>query len=773
MNISVFKDLYKSKDIPFPMELKDVLNRIKTGESKQLVEKIREGGKELKSKLPCILFAGEFTERNSNSLVKHSGLMVVDFDKYPDNEAMEQHLSILKENRHFITLFISPSGNGIKGVVKIPIATKETHPKYFKAFQKKFKYDYFDIANSNVDRVCFESYDPNIYINNDAELFEAELIDEGYTVSERVPLIPLTDEGRIIDKIMAFGWKRDFVEGERNAFIFDIAGAFCEYGISDYTAEGYIITNIIEGDFSESEARTTIKSAYRKRVFDSKFFEDYNKIEQIKSNLKNGKKSVIEQFRISDKVYDDIKVESTHEDFWDVDDKGKITVSPIKFKRFLEHNGYRKYFPFESLSSSFVFVNQNKVCETSAEKMKDFVLTYLLEKGEIDAWNYCAKFANMFSDQYLLILETIELSMLKDTKLESYIAYKNGILKVDKNKAELVPYFNSNDYVWEKHILNRDFVVHEDNSNDYKTFINNIADGVPLPIECVIGYLISTYKNRMNNKAVILNDEIISENPEGGTGKGVFVQGISQIRNVAILDGKSFDDKKSFPYQTVTVEHQILVFDDIVKNFNFESKFSLVTEGMTLERKNKDAIKMNVEESPKLILSTNYAVKGEGNSHDRRRHEVEVAQYYGKDLTPYDEFGKQLFVEWEEKEFERFDNYMVKCLQSFLKLGLIKQEAKNIKLRKFIAETSMEFYEWISDKDHLPLDIRIDKSVCFDRFISDYQDFRKWLSRKKFTMWIEKYCNYAELKYHSDKTNDVYWFVATKGKIVTDKDIDI
>ena len=63
------------------------------------------------------------------------------------------------------------------------------------------------------------------------------------------------------------------------------------------------------------------------------------------------------------------------------------------------------------------------------------------------------------------------------------------------------------------------------------------------------------------------------------------MQGISQVRNVSILDGKQFDDRKSFPYQTVSSETHILVFDDVKKNWDFESKFSLVTEGITLERK--------------------------------------------------------------------------------------------------------------------------------------------------------------------------------------------
>jgi hypothetical protein len=201
------------------------------------------------------------------------------------------------------------------------------------------------------------------------------------------------------------------------------------------------------------------------------------------------------------------------------------------------------------------------------------------------------------------------------------------------------------------------------------------------------------------------------------------------------------------------------VFDDVIKNFNFEEKFSLVTEGLTLERKNKDAVKLNVHESPKLIISTNYAIRGEGNSHDRRRFELEIAQYYGKDLTPEDEFKRQLFDDWDLIDFQKFDNYMVKCLQLFLNNGLIRQNAKNIKMRKFIAETCMEFYEFIKDKDNVPRNERLDKKMYFDKFIEEYQDFKKWLTRKKFNLWVQKYCAFMKYEYISDNSNGLQWFI--------------
>ena len=762
--ISIFKDLYKAKDVPYIVLLETSLKRIKDGKSKDFVNYLRtldfEKYQIEKKKLPCICFNGQFKERSKNGLIEHSGLMVVDFDKYPNVDVMFNHLETLKLNKHIVTLFLSPSGTGIKGLVKIPKCDANTHEKYFKEFDKIFNYDYFDKSNCNVDRVCFESFDPGIYINYDAEVFAPILNDEGYSVNEKPPLVPINDEMIIIDKIMDFAWKKDFKDGERNSFVFDLAGMFCEYGISENTAEGYLFNNvcIFNNDFTEHEAKNAIKSAYRKRKFDCKYFEDYQKINKIKIDLKKGKKDVIETYNISEDIYNEIKVVSEAEDFWFINEKNKIGINSLKFKLFLEGNGFKKYFPEGGQKPTWVHIKSNIVTETSVEKIKDYVLNYLIDRKEIEVWNYCASFSNLFSETYLLMLESIELLMLKDTVNTSYIAFLNGILTITKNSFELKDYIDVDGYVWHTQIIKRNFTKSNSIENDYKTFITNISNKDPRPIESVIGYLLCNYKNKMNNKAVILNDEVITNNPEGGTGKGLFVQGLKQIRKTSILDGKNFDDKKSFPYQTVSQDTDILVFDDVKKNWDFESKFSLVTEGITLERKNKDAIKLSVEDSPKLVVSTNYAIKGEGNSHDRRRHEIEISQYYGKDLTPYDEFKRELFDDWNDEEFNNFYNYMVKCIQIYLGKGLIKQNAINIKLRKLMAETSMEFYEWITESANIPFNKRNDKNEFYEMFKNDYEDFKKWLNLRTFTLWVQKYASYSGYEYKQGRSNGIRWF---------------
>ena len=133
---------------------------------------------------------------------------------------------------------------------------------------------------------------------------------------------------------------------------------------------------------------------------------------------------------------------------------------------------------------------------------------------------------------------------------------------------------------------------------------------------------------------------------------------LSQLKKLVVIDGKSFNFERSFAYQLVSADTQILCFDDVRKHFDFERLFSVVTEGLTLEKKNKDAIKIPFSKSPKITITTNYAIKGAGNSFERRKWELELNQYYTKDYTPMDEFGKLMFGEWDDNEWCQFDIYI-------------------------------------------------------------------------------------------------------------------
>jgi hypothetical protein len=192
----------------------------------------------------------------------------------------------------------------------------------------------------------------------------------------------------------------------------------------------------------------------------------------------------------------------------------------------------------------------------------------------------------------------------------------------------------------------------------------------------------------------------------------------------------------------VSTDTQVLVFDDVKKNFDFERLFSVVTEGITVERKNKDAIKIPFHKSPKVVITTNYAIQGKGNSFERRKWEMEFKQFYSKDFTPQDEFGRLLFNDWNQDDWCAFDNYMIKVLQGYLNTGLVKCNFVNLKERKFRAETNAEFAEWAHEfgPSFIPVNQRFRPDDVFDKFIADNNGMFRMLSKQRFNSWLRTYC---------------------------------
>ena len=173
--VTIFQNI-KDTATPFFRDVFVILDRIKNGSSKELVKEIRTtSGKternELKKNLPAICFSGKFNKRNDNSLLEHSGLICLDFDGYTKQKELLQDKENLSKNKHVFSVFISPSGDGLKVLVKIP-ADAENHVNYFNSLEKYFNSERFDKTSKNISRVCYESYDPLIHINENSSVWD-------------------------------------------------------------------------------------------------------------------------------------------------------------------------------------------------------------------------------------------------------------------------------------------------------------------------------------------------------------------------------------------------------------------------------------------------------------------------------------------------------------------------------------------------------------------------------------------------------------------------
>lgn len=747
----------------FDLTLEEVAERLKTS-YKADIEHIRALPKaeydEAKKKLHAVLFGGIAVNRNDNDIQEASGLMITDYDHLPEDD-YKRIWDKLKNNKHTVMLFRSPSGDGIKAVVSIPKSSKDDYRKRFKTYADYIdESEYFDIKNSNISRLCFVSYDPDLYTNWDAVPFTEINELEPYKRTERAAIIPITDEDRLID--IALKWlnkNHPYGKGNRNNSVFQFGGVCCRIGVSKETCEYIATTHLINDDFDHSEAAAAIRSAYRSNIFSEEFFEDDRKRKQIENAIRSkiSTQEIQQRFSVNDEVLAEIMGNTTNDIFWNTDSKGKISIDSLKFKNFLEDSGFYKYFPESALIPTFVKVKSNVLSFSSAALIKEYVLDYLEQRDPV-VFNYCSKNSSLFTDQFLLILKSIDVKILHDTKTTAFIPFLNGVLKVTADKAELISYIDIDGYIWERQIIQRNWIDTDVLDNDFSDLCMKVSnnDADRLDALCsALGYLIHGYKDKTHQKAIIFNDQEIDDNPNGGSGKSIMINALKAFRNVVVIDGKKYDNKGDFVYQRVSIDSQILAFDDVRRNFNFEDLFPLITEGVTVNRKNKDEIFIPFERSPKILITTNYVIKGHGHSHERRRHEIEFYQYFNAKHTPVKEYGRLLFDDWDSFDWGKFDNFMVFNLQFYLQRGLLAAPLENAERKRYIQETCAEFVDFM---DEYVFDGY--SSVYFKALLSNFIDNNKEynkLTPKRWGMWMNSFINYDSREWTTAKDRGGYY----------------
>jgi hypothetical protein len=257
--VTIYKNIFS--DVPFYATVKTALTRIKDGKSKEKVDEIRrvldkERAATLKKDLPSVCFSGKFQgARKDAQLIQHSGFIVLDFDNV--SELREKQTELIS-SEYVFACWVSPSGNGLKALVKV--ADGKKHRQHFTALREIFTD--CDKSGVNEGRVCYESYDPEIYINEEAKVFTKFNENERYEAKESI-----SGSNDVFQRLLKWLTNRNdaFVTGERNIFIFKLASACCRFGIPENEAAILVVNEFLTGstDFTKNEADKAVKSAYR------------------------------------------------------------------------------------------------------------------------------------------------------------------------------------------------------------------------------------------------------------------------------------------------------------------------------------------------------------------------------------------------------------------------------------------------------------------------------------------------------------------------------
>uniref|UniRef100_UPI004048CFCD BT4734/BF3469 family protein n=1 Tax=Mariniflexile sp. TaxID=1979402 RepID=UPI004048CFCD len=171
-NCSFFKAPVRNVFPAETLRLHQVFELITSDKYKKITEDLRaitdvkEARKFKANRFDYVTFSGVFEKRNDSNLLHHSNLLTIDFD-HLDN--LQELKTQLLNDEYFETemLFTSPSGDGLKWIIRIDIL-EVSHSEYFIAVANYIKQTYnieVDQSGKDVSRACFLPYDPTAFLH--------------------------------------------------------------------------------------------------------------------------------------------------------------------------------------------------------------------------------------------------------------------------------------------------------------------------------------------------------------------------------------------------------------------------------------------------------------------------------------------------------------------------------------------------------------------------------------------------------------------------------
>lgn len=325
MKSNIYTDFFSPSE---ELSLSEIFKDIKNEKYKSEISSIRyavNSGKEelsqsLKKSLPAFTPSGTFKERRKiDNLIQHNGIIHLDIDGVEQKE-LQGILEKVNSCPFTFASFISPRGSGIKVFVKAEV-NSETHGKVWKKLDDLYS-EIIGFRTDNkckdVSRLCFFSYDPDMYINEESEVFKWSTVENQK---------PITMDENKLEACQEFTEKKEtYVKGNRHNFILLFACNANRFGIDKEEALDFCLTNY---DLGKEEVKATFKSVYKNNANEfakfaniatpvkaesekqSKAEEDMKKMENVMKSTPTIPKSVYETLpsllKESCEVFDDAR----------------------------------------------------------------------------------------------------------------------------------------------------------------------------------------------------------------------------------------------------------------------------------------------------------------------------------------------------------------------------------------------------------------------------------------------------------------------------------
>lgn len=285
-----------------------------------------------------------------------------------------------------------------------------------------------------------------------------------------------------------------------------------------------------------------------------------------------------------------------------------------------------------------------------------------------------------------------------------------------------------------------------------------------------LGFLLCDYKFASERKAVIIQDHLMSEvgQSHGGAGKSIVGNAIGHVVSQFFIDGKQMKRDDEFLLSGVTKATRNIFIDDVKTNFAFENLFAMVTGPMYVNPKGKDRYCIPLEDSPKILITTNHAInKANENATKRRIIYMEFSTWYNPDHTLVDDFHHMFFDDWDEEQWNLFDNLMAECVMYYFRsfenswaregAGAVPPPMKNIELRTLRQEMSEVLYQW-AEEYFDPSGTHLNERIRRADLVTSFFEYAggpagHGVTRTNFKGKIQAYCKFKGYDFNIDRPN--------------------
>ena len=292
---------------------------------------------------------------------------------------------------------------------------------------------------------------------------------------------------------------------------------------------------------------------------------------------------------------------------------------------------------------------------------------------------------------------------------------------------------NASNFTWRK-----DEVTPEEQTDNAQHLISKLA---------AFGYLVVSAKDEAVAKAVVGMDGKQSEVgvSNGRSGKSLLGEAVKQVTCSKYYNGKAFaaSANNRHVWDGVTEKTKVVVIDDCQRDFDFEQLFGLITGEWPVDPKNEKPFTLPFSISPKIYITTNHAIGGDGGSFEARQWCLAFSDFYSAEHEPKDDFKTRFFSEWDFEQWNLFWNLVAQCVQIYFRFGYVPAPGSRLKERKLIQDIGEDFIMWADEYFSAPehFNTSLVKKTVYADFVSDIGPAKaKFYTTTRFKAKVIKYC---------------------------------